>query len=110
MTADIRFIYVTASGPEEVDRIVSALLQQRLAACVNILPGMRSAYWWQGKIERADETVLIVKTRAELVDEVTTAIKKLHSYSNPCVAALTVTGGSPEFLDWIANECGTTSS
>jgi Uncharacterized protein involved in tolerance to divalent cations len=98
------FVYVTCESPEQAEAIGAALVERRLCACVNILPGMRSLYWWKGKLERGDETVLVAKTRDSLLDPLTEAIKALHSYEIPCVVALPILGGNPDFLRWIADE------
>jgi periplasmic divalent cation tolerance protein len=71
---------------------------------VNVIDGMKSMYRWQGEVAEAQETVLIAKTRAALVDKVTDLVTDLHSYDCPCVVALPVTGGNPDFLQWIAAE------
>lgn len=99
-----RWVYITASTVEEARRIGRQLVEERLAACVNILPGMTSFYWWQDKIEEGSETVLIAKTRAELVARLTERVKALHSYTVPCVVALPILGGNPGFLQWITDE------
>jgi periplasmic divalent cation tolerance protein len=100
------WVYMTASSPEEARRIGRALVEERLAACANILPGMTSFYRWQGMVDEGQETVLIAKTRMELVDSLTARVKTLHSYSVPCVVALPIVGGNPDFLQWIAEEAG----
>lgn len=100
------FIYITCASTEEAENIGAVLVERRLAACANILPGMRSLYRWKGKVERGEEAVLIVKTRTELVAELTDAVKAVHSYEVPCVAALPITGGNPDFLRWIRDETG----
>lgn len=99
-------IYMTCETVEEGERIGAALIEERLVACVNMVPGMRSMYWWQGKVEQAEEVVLIAKTRQELVGTVTDRVLELHSYDVPCVVALDADGGNPEFLKWIAEETG----
>lgn len=99
-----RIIYITTGSDEEATRIASAMVEERLAACANVLPPIRSVYQWQGKIEQDQEIALILKTRAELVDKVTERVKELHSYDCPCVIALPIDGGNPAFLDWIKAE------
>ena len=84
--------------------IGKALVAERLAACVNILPGMESHYWWNGKIEESRETVLIAKTRDDARHALQDRVLAMHSYQTPCVIFLPVTGGNPEYLDWIARE------
>jgi len=98
------WVYMTAPSAEEARRIGRILVEERLAACVNVIPGMTSLYWWQGKIEEGQETVLIGKTRQDLVDRLTTRVKALHSYTVPCVVALPILGGNPDFLRWIGEE------
>ena len=97
-------IYVTCKNMKEADDIGTVLVERRLAACVNILPGMNSIYWWEGKVERAEEVVLIAKTRESLVAELTGAVKAIHGYEVPCVVAFPITGGNPDFLAWIRTE------
>ncbi|MCJ2163980.1 MULTISPECIES: divalent-cation tolerance protein CutA [unclassified Pseudodesulfovibrio] len=97
-------IYITCKTPQEADNIGTVLVERRLAACVNILDGMKSVYWWQGKMERAEEAVLIAKTRTELVDDLIEAVKAMHGYEVPCIVALPVEGGNRDFLDWVQKE------
>src|SRR6185295_5061581 len=79
------FVYTTWPTSAEAEAAGRALVERRLAACVNILPGMISHYRWQGKIERAEEAVMIVKTRASLASAVSDAVKDLHSYDTPAI-------------------------
>jgi periplasmic divalent cation tolerance protein len=81
-------------------------VERRLAACVNIVPHVESIYRWQGKIETAEEWLLLIKTQAELFDRVRNAVKELHSYDLPECLMLEVAAGSPEYLDWIAKNTG----
>ena len=80
------------------------MVDERLAACANVLDGMTSLYWWQGVLEQASEAVLILKTRAELVERLTMRVRELHSYDCPCVVALPIAAGNPDYLAWIAGE------
>jgi periplasmic divalent cation tolerance protein len=98
------WVYMTAASTEEARRIGRALVEERLAACANVIPGMTSFYWWQGKIDEGQETVLIAKTREDLVAPLTQRVKALHSHSVPCVVALPILGGNPDYLEWIAGE------
>jgi periplasmic divalent cation tolerance protein len=100
------FIYVTAPSAEQAKSIGRTLVEERLAACVNILEGMTSFFWWEGKIDEGHEAVLIAKTRAPLCDAVVDRVRALHGYSCPCVVALPLVGGNPAFLEWIASETG----
>ena len=104
------FVYTTHPSLVEAERIGKALLEKRLAACVNILPGMISHYWWQGAIERGEETVMIVKTRASLADGVRAAVKALHSYTTPAILVLPIEGGEPAYLKWLMEETETRTS
>jgi periplasmic divalent cation tolerance protein len=98
------FVYMTAGSVEEARKIGRALVEARLAACVNIIPGMTSLYWWQGKIDEGSETVMIAKTRADLVPQLTERVKALHSYTVPCVVSIPIENGNRAFLDWIEAE------
>ena len=97
-------VYTTWPSIVEAERGGRAILEKRLAACVNILPGMVSHYWWQGKIERADEVVMLVKTRAALADAVRQAVKALHSYETPSIMVLPVESVDADYYQWIAEE------
>lgn len=99
-------VYVTCTDQAQADTIGGALVRERLAACVNMVTGMRSISWWQGRVETADETILIVKTRASLLDLVTARVKALHSYTVPCVVAMPIAGGNADYLGWLAQESG----
>lgn len=98
------FVYITCASTEEATRIGRALVEARLAACVNVLPGMSSLYWWQGKIEQGQETVLIAKTRGTLLEALTARVKALHSYACPCVVAFSAHAGNPDYVAWIEAE------
>lgn len=101
-----RMLYMTAGSAEEAHRIASVLVEERLAACANIIDGMRSLYWWEGAVQDDAEVVLIAKTTAALLDTVIERVKALHSYDCPCVVALPVEGGNPAFLEWIEQQTG----
>ncbi len=97
-------LYVTCASEEEAIRIGKALVEERLCACANVLGRTTSIFWWEGKVQDADEVALILKSRSQLVDKVTSRVKELHSYSVPCVVALPIQGGNPAFLKWIEDE------
>ena len=99
----VKLIYVTCKDPAEARTIGKILVQEKLAACVNILPQMESIYIWQDAIETANESVLVIKSRSSLMDKCADRIKSLHSYSVPCILELTVSGGSAEYISWIKN-------
>jgi len=97
-------VYVTCGDKSEAERVGQALVEARLAACVNILDGMQSMFRWQGRTETDQETVLLAKTRTALVDRLTDKVRSVHSYDCPCVIALPIIDGNPEFLQWIREE------
>src|SRR3954470_7299986 len=101
-TTDKRVILSTAGSREEAERLASALVERLLAACVNVVGARASTYRWQGKVERADEFLLLIKTTAAQFPAVAAAIKELHSYELPECVELTVTAGSEGYLAWIA--------
>ncbi len=95
-----RFIYITASDEAEARKIGKTLVEERLAACVNIHP-IQSIYRWEGEIEEEGEAAMLVKTRTELVDKVIKRVKELHSYEVPCIVSLSIDKGYPDYLKWI---------
>ncbi|MDP2846977.1 MAG: divalent-cation tolerance protein CutA [Humidesulfovibrio sp.] len=97
-------VYVTAPSLAEAESLARLAVEGRLAACANILPGMRSLYWWQGALESAEEVVLLLKTSEALVPALTKALTEAHSYDCPCVVALPIVQGNPDFLRWIEAE------
>ncbi len=105
---DFRSVYITTETPEEAARIGRVLVEERLAACVNIFNDMLSIYWWQGKVEEANEAVLIAKTHVERLSALTDRVKALHSYDCPCVVSLALNEGegNDDYLSWIGRETG----
>jgi periplasmic divalent cation tolerance protein len=97
-------LYVTAGTAEEAIHIGRVLVETRLTACANVIPGMTSIYRWQYRINEEPEVVLILKTRSDLIDEAVTQIKTLHSYTCPCVVSIPLYGGNVDFLQWITEE------
>jgi len=98
------FIYMTAGNKAEAQKIAKALVEHRLAACVNILENMQSIYRWEEEIQEDTEVVLIAKTTARLVSELIEKVKSLHSYDCPCIVSLPILDGNPPFLNWIHDE------
>ena len=98
------WLYLTVANREEAETIGRTLVEERLAACANVFGAIRSFYRWEGVLCEDDETALVVKTRCDLVRAVVARTKELHSYSCPCVVALPITDGNPEFLSWIEQE------
>ena len=101
---DVRLVLSTCSSAEEAEKIARTLVEARVAACVNIVPGMRSIYRWKGAIEDASEVLLLIKTRLERLPEVETLIRRTHSYELPEIVVLPVESGLPAYLGWIAEE------
>lgn len=99
-------IYTTFASAEEAERIGGSLVEERLAACVNVLAPITSIYVWQGKRERAQETPMLIKTQAALADAVVGRVRALHSYDNPAILTLPLAGGSADFLAWITAQTG----
>ena len=98
---DKRIVLSTAGSTEEAHRIARYLVENRLAACVNIVPQIESIYRWQGKVESSSEWLLLIKTTSGNVPAVEDAIRELHSYDLPECIAIAIEGGSSEYLDWI---------
>ena len=97
-------LFITTADNEEAQRIADLLLEARKAACVNIVSWVSSSFWWQGKLEQAKESLLIVKSRASALDEIVDLVKKHHSYDVPEIIALPIIGGNPDYLNWMGNE------
>jgi len=98
------FVYVTAPSATAAEKIGATVVEEGLAACANVIGPMRSVFRWRGRIERAREAVLILKTRKARVAALTRRIKALHSYTVPCVVAIPIVGGNPDFLNWVSAE------
>jgi periplasmic divalent cation tolerance protein len=98
------FVYTTYPSIVEAEQAGRTLVERRLCACVNILPGMISFYWWQGKIDRGEEVVMIIKTRASLAEAVRAAVKQMHSYSTPAILVLPVENVDADYHAWIVAE------
>ena len=97
-------VYTTYPSVVEAEQAGRTLVERRLCACVNILPGMVSLYWWQGKIDRSDEVVMIIKTRAGLAEPVRAAVKQMHSYATPAILVLPIKAVDPDYHAWIVAE------
>ena len=94
-------VLVTASGSEEAEKIARGLLEKKLAACCNLVSGVRSLYWWEGKISDDKEVLLIIKSRADMFERIKETVAACHSYTVPEIIALPVTAGSAPYLKWI---------
>ena len=101
---DYIVLFTTASNSEEAHKIAKVLLSQRKAACVNIVPGVSSLFWWQDKIDSAQESLLIIKTKVSLLSQIVTLIREIHSYEVPEIIALPIIGGNQDYLEWMGKE------
>jgi len=97
-------IFSTVDNEEAAGRIATALVKRRLAACVQIVPNLRSVYWWQGKVEEAGEYLLLIKSTREQYPALERAIRELHPYDCPELVGLKVETGLRAYLDWLQNE------
>ena len=97
-------LFITTASTEEAQRMAEVLLKQRKAASVNILPKVNSLFWWHGKINSAEENLLIVKTKALQLNEVIRLVKENHSYEIPAIIALPIVDGSKDYLKWLSEE------
>jgi len=102
--SDAVVILVTVPTRDEAQMISQLLVGERKAACVNIVSQIDSIFWWEGKIDSEKECILVVKTKASLLDEVTNMIKQAHSYEVPEVIAMPIIGGNEDYLKWLNNE------
>lgn len=94
-------VLITASSKEEAEKISKSLLEERLCACINIVDRIDSLFWWKDKLERASESLLIVKTKKSLIPKLVKRIKSLHSYEVPEIIALPIIAGNKDYLDWL---------
>ncbi|PIV99820.1 MAG: divalent-cation tolerance protein CutA [Deltaproteobacteria bacterium CG17_big_fil_post_rev_8_21_14_2_50_51_6] len=103
---EVLMVYITASDLSEARKIGEAVVEERLAACVNIVDGAQSIYRWYGKIQHEKEAIIIAKTRKELLSMLIDRVRSLHSYECPCVVALPIEAGYEPFLEWVGSETG----
>lgn len=97
-------IYITCSDEIEASNIANILLENRLCGCCNIIKEINSMYWWEGKIEKDTESILIVKSLEEKIEKIISKVKEIHSYDNPCIIALPTLKVSDDYKDFINNE------
>ncbi|HAJ57749.1 MAG TPA: cytochrome C biogenesis protein CcdA [Candidatus Omnitrophica bacterium] len=98
-------VFVTAPKGKEPHSLAKMLLEKKLCACVNIVKEIDSFFWWQGKIDTAKESLLVIKTRRSLLAALTRAVKQAHSYEVCEVIALPIIGGNKDYLDWVSASC-----
>lgn len=101
---DISLFYITTKDKNEALSIGKVLVEERIAACCNIIDGVHSVYHWEGKICDDTEAILLVKTRKENSTVLIEKVKKLHSYSCPCIVEIPLTSGNPDYFSWIMRE------
>lgn len=101
-----RIVLTTAGNREEASRLARALVEEGLAACVTIIPGAESVYRWEGKIESASETLLLLKTEADRLDQLEARLHAVHSYTTPEFLVLRVDAGSRAYLEWLSGSLG----
>jgi len=97
-------VFITAATEGEAHSIAELLLGRRKAACVSIVPGVDSLFWWQGKLDSTQESLLIVKTKASLLPEIINLVKGVHSYEIPEIVAVPIIAGNEDYLRWIGSE------
>lgn len=97
-------VFCACPSVEEAEKIARVLVEKRLAACVNMLPGVRSVYWWKGSVEDSHEVLLLIKSSRGLFSELRLELEKIHSYDLPEVIALPIVDGSRSYLDWMDRE------
>jgi periplasmic divalent cation tolerance protein len=98
-------IFITTSGKKEAQKIAQALIKKRLAACVNIIGNVQSLFWWQARVDRAKEALLIVKSKRIKLAQIIKLVKTIHSYQVPEIIALPIIEGNKDYLNWIDGSC-----
>ncbi|GAK61435.1 divalent-cation tolerance protein cutA [Candidatus Vecturithrix granuli] len=104
MTTEYILIFITTGSVQEAEMIARTLVEKKLAACGNIVPAIRSVFWWQGNLENEQEALLILKSRSVLLSDIITVVKALHSYDEPEIIAMPIFAGSESYLAWIEKE------
>ena len=98
-------VFVTAKDATEAQKISEKLLNEKCAACISVIEGVRSLFWWEGKVDRADEVFMIIKSQKKLFPKIIKAVKSVHSYSVPEIIALPIIDGQKDYLKWIKETC-----
>ena len=99
-------VFITTASAGEAQQISRILVEQKKAACVSIIPRIDSYFWWEGKLDSAQENLLVAKTKASLLPEIIALVKKVHSYKVPEIIALPIVGGNPDYLQWVEGSVG----
>lgn len=97
-------VFITTNTSGEAQQLATMLLEQRQAACINIVPEVDSCFWWEGKLDSAQESLLVIKTKASRLPEIIRLVKEAHSNTVPEIIALPIVGGNQDYLDWIDKE------
>lgn len=100
---DFIVVIITCPSKDNALKIKNVLLEKKLAACINIVNGVNSFFWWEGKIEEAKEVLMFIKTKKDVLKALITEVKKVHEYTIPEIIALPIIGGNKDYLDWIIN-------
>lgn len=101
---DIVWVYTTVANREEAEAIGRTLVEERLAACVNIVGEIDSIFWWEGAVQSEKEVAMTAKTQSQCLEPLLERVKALHSYECPCIVALPILQGHPPFLDWVREQ------
>jgi periplasmic divalent cation tolerance protein len=97
-------VFTTTEKKEDAEKIAKAIVEKRLAGCIQIVGPITSTYWWKGDVETAEEWLLFIKSRKNLYDELERAIKEIHPYETPEIIAMPIVAGSKDYLEWLENE------
>jgi periplasmic divalent cation tolerance protein len=100
--SEASMLYVTCGSPDQARDIARTVVEERLAACGNIIEGMRSVYRWESELQEGTEVLLLLKTSAGMVERLGARVKELHSFEVPCVVEIPLGSGNPDYFDWIA--------
>lgn len=98
-------VLITIPSGNQAEKLANFLLSKKLAACINIVPKVESFFWWQAKIDKAKESLLVIKTKKQLFNKLVKAVKSKHPYSVPEIIALPIVSGNKDYLDWIDDSC-----
>ncbi len=97
-------VFTTTEKKEDAEKIAKAIVEKRLAGCIQIVGPITSTYWWKGNVETAEEWLLFIKSKKELYEELEKAIKEIHPYETPEIIAMPIVAGSKDYLEWLKNE------
>lgn len=94
-------VYITTENPQQAMTIATALVEQKLAACGNILPAIQSVFYWDNAVQHSEESLLLLKSTPDRFEQLCAVVRALHSYTTPCITALPIVAGNPDFMQWI---------